>query len=175
MAQLKQCTCCFKTLPYEMFSKNSKAKDGKQFHCKECNKKENLKFRTEINPQHHEIWQSNNRKRATELVTKYRKGDKPGKIYYIVNPEGEYYIGMTNTPMSVRIMEHRTKWKRFNKGVSKIHHPLLFASLDKWGWEGHRTGVIIEDENVSRTELRKWERECIGFFMSKGKSLNAQL
>ena len=175
MAQLKQCTCCFKTLPYEMFSKNSKAKDGKQFHCKECNKKENLKFRTEINPQHHEIWQSNNRKRVTQLVSKYRKGDKPGLIYYIVNPIGEYYIGMTNTHLKVRLFEHKMKWKRNRLGKSDIACPLLFDSFDKWGVDNHRTGLIIKDENASRTELREWESECIQFFMSKGISLNKQI
>ena len=92
MALTKQCTSCRKTLPYERFSKNSAAKDGKQFSCKDCNKKTNRKFRTEINPHHHAQWQRANPDRIVELVSKYRKADKGGCVYYITNPEGEFYV-----------------------------------------------------------------------------------
>jgi len=175
MALTKQCTCCFKTKPLEQFSKNSRAKDGKQFHCKECNKKENLKFRTEINPNHHAVWQSNNRDKAAVHVSKYRKGDKPGLIYYIQNPNGEYYIGMTKTYLNVRLIEHKVKWKRNREGKSNLLCPLLFDSFDKWGFENHKTGIIIKDEKANRKQLRKWESETIKFFMNKGISLNKQI
>ena len=175
MAQFKHCTKCGKSKETTEYSKCRANKDGLQQYCKTCNKKDNLKFRTEINPEHHSQWQVANRKRATELVAKYRKGDKPGLIYYIKNPAGKYYIGMTNTYLTVRLIEHRVKWRRWMQGKSKLLCPLLFDSFSKWGYENHKWGVIIEDQNVSRKELREWEKKTIQFFMNKGISLNKSI
>ena len=175
MANTKQCNDCCKTLPITEFSKRKASPDGLQLKCKSCNKKDNKKFRYEINPQHHAEWQRNNRERANELVTAYRKGDKAGVIYYIVNPNGEYYVGMTKTPFSVRMLEHKIKYRRWKEGKGTYLIPNLYQSLNKWGWEGHRTGIIIKDETVDRKELKKWEKECILFFKGIGKSLNEKL
>jgi len=41
MAQ-KACTKCMVVKPYEQFSKNRAAKDGLQWHCKECNNKDRV-------------------------------------------------------------------------------------------------------------------------------------
>ena len=174
MAQVKECTNCGKTLLITEFSKCKANKDGKQFNCKNCNRISNKKFREEINPEHHANWQSNNRKRVVELVTKYRKASKLGGIIYYIHSiiDDKWYVGLTQTPIAVRLFEHRMKYKRFKLGKSVIQHPLLFESLDRWGWEGHRMGIIIKDKKVNRKQLREWEKECISFFMSKGISLN---
>jgi uncharacterized FlaG/YvyC family protein len=95
MANLKQCQTCHKVKDTNQYSKCKSNKDGLQYCCKECNKKTNLKFRTEINPQHHKIWQDANWDTFMEYMRKYRKADKGGIIYAIVNPEGKQYIGMT--------------------------------------------------------------------------------
>jgi hypothetical protein len=175
MALVKHCNKCGKDKPTTEFSKSIARKDGLQQYCKACNKVDNLKFRTEINPEHHKTWQINNPGRQQEIISKYRKGDKPGLIYYIVNPNGEYYIGMTNTYLSVRLVEHKVKWKRWIEGKSNLVCPLLFDSISKWGWEAHKSGVIIEDRNATRKELREWEKQTIQFFKGKGISLNKSI
>ena len=63
-----QCTKCGQTKDQSQFSKSSSAKNGLQPRCKECNVKDNLKFRTEINPIHHSDWQKNNKQRTSELI-----------------------------------------------------------------------------------------------------------
>jgi len=175
MALVKECYKCGKTKPITEFSKSKARKDGLQNRCKSCNKVDNKIFRTEINPEHHKIWQTNNPGRQQEIIAKYRKGDKPGLIYYIVNPNGQYYIGMTNTYLSVRLVEHKVKWKRWREGKSNLACPLLFDSINKWGWEAHKSGVIIEDPLATRKELREWEKETIKIFMNKGISLNKSI
>jgi hypothetical protein len=175
MALVKQCYNCGKTKPTTEFSKCKARKDGLQNRCKSCNKVDNRIFRTEINPQHHAQWQINNPGRQQEIIAKYRKGDKPGLIYYIQNPAGQYYIGMTKTYLNVRLIEHRVKWRRNREGKSKLACPFLFNSFDKWGFENHKWGIIIKDETASRQQLREWEKETIQFFMNKGISLNKQI
>jgi len=76
---------CGETKDVINFSKSVARKDGLQDYCKACNKKNNLKFRTQINPQHHAEWQRNNLDRLNELVKKYRKADKGGAK----KPEGK--------------------------------------------------------------------------------------
>ena len=177
MANTKQCNDCCKTLPITQFSKRKASKDGLQPKCRGCNSKDNKKFRREINPQHHAEWQRNNRKRPTELVSKYRRASKIGGFVYYIHSliDDKWYVGFSQTPYSVRMSEHRIKYKRFKSGKSKLKHPLLFNSLDKHGWEGHRIGFILKDQTATRKELKKWEKECILFFKSIGKSLNDKL
>lgn len=175
MAQVKQCTSCFKTLPLEQFSKNSKAKDGKQWHCKSCNRKENLKFRTEINPHHHAQWQRKNPNRISELVSKYRKADKGGYVYYITNPNGEYYVGMTQMYPQVRFLEHKNRFKKVLRGQKSVKQPILDNSFRKWGLEGHRMGVILQFDSIDRKRLREYEKICIQEFMNMGISLNQKI
>ncbi len=102
MANLKQCQTCHKVKDTNQYSKCKSNKDGLQYCCKECNKKTNLKFRTEINPMHHKIWQDKNWDTFMEYMRKYRKADKGGIIYSITNPVGFQYIGMTEAYEKVR-------------------------------------------------------------------------
>ena len=175
MALTKQCTTCLKTLPYERFSKNSAAKDGKQFSCKDCNKKTNRKFRTEINPHHHAQWQRKNPNRISELVSKYRKADKGGYVYYITNPEGLFYVGMTQMYPQVRFLEHKNRFRKVLRGQKSVKQPILDDSFRKWGLEGHRMGVILQFDSIDRKRLREYEKICIQEFMSMGISLNQKI
>lgn len=164
---MKQCRKCNEVKELSQFSKCSVRKDGLQYNCKSCNKKDNLKFRTEINPQHHAEWQKNNPERLIELVKKYRKADKPGKIYSIINPDGYVYVGMTETPLSVRILEHKSKYRRCHGELPKLH-----KSFDKYGFDNHKVELLLEMEDIDRKQLQFIESSFIQAFKQKGKSLN---
>lgn len=175
MALVKQCTSCFQTLPYEQFSKNKAAKDGKQWHCKTCNRKENLKFRTEINPKHHAQWQKENMDKHIQIVTRFRRADKSSKIYYIKSPEGKYYIGMTQMHLPVRWLEHKSKYNRWIKGKKTTYHPYLFQSFKQWGLDNHEIGILFESEDMDRKTLRMYEKTFIKTFKNLGLALNKQI
>jgi hypothetical protein len=64
----KQCTKCGKVKDYSQFSKLTKSKDGHQFHCKECNNKENYRFRHEIDPEYMNRWFSDNKEHWNEYI-----------------------------------------------------------------------------------------------------------
>jgi hypothetical protein len=174
MELMKHCNKCGETKDVTNFSKSSARKDGLQDYCKACNKKNNLKFRTEINPQHHAEWQRNNPDRLCELVKKYRKADKGGAIYSIRNPEGETYIGMTEAYLNVRWLEHRQHYKRAQKGKN-LALPKLHESFSKYGIENHTFEVVVELPGIDRQQLRFIETSFIESFQQIGKSLNIRV
>ena len=169
--QTKYCSACRTDLPTTQFSKCSRNDDGLQFKCKSCNKIDNHKFRTQINPKHHSLWQKNNSDRVREIVTNYRQADKVGTIYYIKSPDGAYYIGMTKCYLKVRWSEHLSHWRLTNTPRRK-RLPLLHDSFDKWGPETHEMGIVAQFEDISRKELREYERVFIKSFKEAGTSLN---
>ena len=146
---MKKCSKCNIEKEYIFFGKRKASKDGLQGRCKKCNKIQNKDFR-ESNPEHHAIWQRVNRKRANEILKKYRKADKGSIIYYIKSPEGMYYIGMTEAYISVRELEHRLHYRLVLQG-KREPLPLLHASFDKWGFENHKSGIFFEFENLENT------------------------
>jgi hypothetical protein len=166
MAQTKNCKQCNKSKPISEFSKRSASSDGLQPKCKQCNSKDNLKFRTD-KPEHHEQWQKDNAEQHVRNVTRYRKADKSGKIYSISNENGEHYIGMTNTHITVRIFEHKTHYRRRHGDIPKLHE-----SFDKFGFDNHKVDVLLELEGIERTQLRLIEKAFIQSFYQQGKSLN---
>jgi hypothetical protein len=161
-----QCKECGQLKESTQFSKCSSTRNGLQPKCKSCNKKDNLIFRTE-KPEHHEKWQHNNLQRVCELVRKYRKADKTGKIYSITNKDGFVYVGMTKTPISVRILEHKSQYKRRHGIIPKLHE-----SFDKFGFENHRIDILLELEEIDRKQLGFIESTFINLYQQKGKSLN---
>jgi len=173
MASLKQCKLCGKNKQTTEFSKRSASKDGLQDRCKSCNSKDNLKFRTEINPEHHAHWQRKNYDWHIENMRKYRKADETPKIYYIQNPEGEMYIGMTEMYLSVRTLEHRAHYRRAKKG-KRNRLPALHNSFDKYGLENHKFGIVAEFEGIDRKQLEMIERSFIDAVQQMGKSLNSK-
>jgi hypothetical protein len=165
-----QCKQCGHSKDQSQFSKSSSAKNGLQPKCKSCNAKDNLKFRTELNPIHHSDWQKNNVKRVRELISRYRKADKSGKIYSIQNPIGETYVGITMTSISVRLGEHRKAYRKDNGRI-----PLLHKSFDKYGYENHIIKVLVEFEDIDREQLQFIETTFIKVFKQINKSLNIRI
>jgi hypothetical protein len=166
MATTKRCGECNELKKITQFSKRTASSDGLQQKCKQCNSKDNQQFRTE-KPEHHILWQKNNAKQHIRNVMRYRKADKPSKIYSISNENGEYYIGMTNTHITVRMFEHKTHFRRRHGDIPKLHE-----SFDTFGFDNHKVNVLLELEGIDRTQLRFIEKAFIQSFTQQGKSLN---
>lgn len=169
----KQCNSCGQQKDPSHFSKCSSNKDGLQYRCKECNKKDNLIFRTE-KPEHHQEWQLKNIDRHTKIVKKYRKADKTPKIYSIKNPNNEVYIGMTQMYFSVRKLEHMAHYRKASKGM-RDRLPGLHDSFDKYGVDNHQFEIVVELEGYDRKQLGFVESSFIKVFQQIGKSLNKQI
>lgn len=168
---MKRCMKCRETKDTTLFSKCSRNKDGLQHNCKDCNKEDNQKFRTQINPNHHAEWQRNNPERLCELVNRYVKADKPGIIYSIKNPNGDVYIGQSKKYMTVRKTSHTTHYNRAKKGKMNPL-PLLHDSFDKYGIENHIFEVVVDLGDMDRKQLKYIETSFIRAFKEIGKSLN---
>ncbi len=173
MANQKQCQKCQKVKDTTQYSKCSRAKDGLQYKCKECNKIDNLKFRTEINPTHHKNWQYENLDKIIDYVKKYRKADKTPIIYSITNPDGLQYIGMTMMSFTVRLWEHRSHYRRVLKG-KRERLELLHDSFDKYGMDNHEFKVVKELPNFTREQLKEVEKAYITLNQFQKISLNTR-
>ena len=171
MANQKQCQKCHKLKDTTQYSKCKSNKDGLQYKCKECNKVDNLKFRTEINPTHHQKWQDKNWDKFVDYVKKYRKADKVGLIYGITNPEGMVYIGMTQMYFLVRLNEHRRHYRRATEG-KRDRLGLLHDSFDKYGIDNHEFKVVKECPGLTREQLKEVESAIITLNKSQNISLN---
>lgn len=170
MAQ-KKCKCCDETKDTTQFSKCRRNKDGLQSKCKSCNKKDNLTFRTQINPQHHRVWQQTHTNELMEYIKKYRKADKLPIIYSITNPNGEEYVGQTMMHFTVRLVEHRSHYKRALKG-KRQRLDLLHDSFDKYGIQNHDFRIMKEFPNYTRKQLREVEKAYITINKLENRSLN---
>ena len=170
---MKECNRCLKLKERTQFSKCKINKDGLQYQCKQCNKETNLKFRTEINPQHHQQWQDKNWDTFVDYIKKYRKADKTPVIYGITNPEGMVYIGMTEMYLKVRFNEHRRHYRRALEGkrdrLGKLHD-----SFDKYGIDNHEFKVVKECPGLTREQLREVESAYISLNKLQNISLNTK-
>jgi len=173
MTNMKTCNRCHKVKDTTQFSKCKLNKDGLQYQCKSCNKETNLKFRTEINPTHHEKWQNKNWDTFTSYVQKYRKADKTPIIYSIKNPDGFQYIGMSMMSFKVRLWEHRAHYRKVLKG-KRARLGLLHDSFDKFGIENHEFKVIKECPGLTREQLRQLEKAFITLNKFQNISLNTR-
>lgn len=173
MANLKQCSGCGKIKDTTQFSKKTKSKDGLQDKCKQCNKKDNLKFRTEINPDHHRIWQDNNWDKFVGYMQDYRRADKGGIIYAIVNPIGQQYIGMTEAYHKVRVLEHKKHYRQATMG-KRNRLNLLHDSFDKYGIDNHEFKVVKECTGLTREQLKELESAYITLNKFQNISLNTK-
>lgn len=167
----KQCNKCGEVKDTTKFSKCSRKKDGLQPRCKECNKKDNLKFRTEINPKHHKVWQKTHMTELSGYIKKYRKADKTPIIYSITNPEGKQYIGQTMMNFTVRIIEHRAHYKRASQN-KRERLDLLHDSFDKYGMDNHQFKIMKELPNFTRKQLHEVEKAYIVLNKLQNISLN---
>ena len=168
---MKRCRGCGNFKETTQFSKRSASKDVLQGKCRNCNSKDNQKFRVEINPEHHSKWQRNNKDKFLSILRKYRRADKGGQIYAIINPEKEIYIGMTECNLSYRLLEHRNHYKRASVG-KRERLPGLHDSFDKHGITSHQFKTLIELGDIDRKQLQMIERSFITAVMQTGKSLN---
>ena len=171
MANQKQCNGCGKSKDITQFSKRTASKDHLQDRCKQCNSKDNQKFRTEINPQHHAKWQTTNWNKFVGYLKKYRKADKTGIIYAITNPDGFSYIGMSEMYLKVRVIEHKKHYRQYKQG-KRQSLPALHDSFDKYGVDNHNFKTIFESEGIDRLQLKYIESSFIEAVKQTGKSLN---
>jgi hypothetical protein len=170
MAQLKHCNSCGQTKEISQFSKRSKSADGLQGKCKECNKKDNLEFRTQ-KPEHHAIWQKTNKEKFHQYVSKWYnskviKDDSRSKIYTITAPNGKVYVGMCQTAFSRRVAAHRKTFKENKRTL-----PLLHKSFEQFGWDNHIWNTI-DLSGVDREMLKIIESNMIKINKVEGISLN---
>lgn len=170
MAQ-KKCKLCGETKDTTQFSKCRSTKDKLQPRCKECNKKDNLKFRTEINPTHHQKWQTNNWNMFVEYMRKYRKADKVPLIYSFTNPDGMIYIGATEAYPSIRFLEHKSHYRRAKMGKRR-RLQLLHDSFDKYGMDKHQFKIVKECPGLTRKQLLELEKAYITLNKFQNISLN---
>jgi hypothetical protein len=162
----KQCTKCGIVKPYEQFSKLKVAKDGHQYHCKECNNKDNQRFRDEIDPEYMNRWYGSNRKHWNEYLNNYSKVTNTNTIYSITAPNGDVYIGFTQRKKRFRLAEHK-KFYRMGKG----NIPLLYESFNRYGIDNHQFEVLKQFEGT-KEEGMAIESRLIQFYKSINKSLN---
>ena len=170
---MKTCNRCHEVKDTNQFSKCKANKDGLQYQCKQCNSETNLKFRSEINPQHHKIWQDKNWDKFVDYVKRYRKADKVGLIYGITNPEGMVYIGMTEMYLRVRLNEHRRHYRRASQG-KRDRLKLLHDSFDKYGIDNHEFRVMKECPGLTRKQLQEVESAFITLNKFQNISLNTK-
>jgi predicted GIY-YIG superfamily endonuclease len=170
---MKECNRCHKLKERTEFSKCKVNKDGLQYKCKQCDKETNLKFRTEINPDHHRIWQDNNWDKFVEYIRKYRRADKDGIIYSITNPEGMVYVGMSEAYDNVRFSEHRKHYRQATTG-KRNRLRLLHNSFDKYGMENHEFKVVKECPGLTRKQLQEIEKAFIVLNKFQNISLNTK-
>ena len=97
------------------------------------------------------------------------------KIYAIVNPEGQVYIGMTQHPiLSRRISNHKNDYNQFQRGHKRTRLPGLWDSVDKFGWCNHTAILIEQMDTDDRDKGRERESQYIQQYMQKGISLNVK-
>lgn len=184
MANLKkQCTHCGEWFEAttEFFHRNKAYKDGMLPHCKTCQNEKTTEYRLGKGKDYWFDdngggWFRKNKKKWLKYVKDNYSAHFNCKIYAIVNPEGQVYIGMTRHPiLSRRITNHKNDYNQFQKGNRKRGLPGLWDSVDKWGWENH-TAILIEQMDTDNRKMgHEREAEYIQQFMQRGISLNKKL
>ena len=71
-----------------------------------------------------------------------------GLIYKISNPNGRIYVGQTTKSAEQRIIQYRSKRKKYGKS-------LVLRSIAKYGWDAHVFEVI--EDNVPKELLNERE------------------
>jgi len=168
---MKQCSRCSKTKETTQFSKCKANKDGLQYHCRECNKVTNKRFRVEIDPEYQTKWYSKYTQYWIDYMARYQKADKLPIVYAIIAPDGNQYIGQTMMHLGVRRSEHIRHYKRALAG-KRQRLPLLHDSFDQYGIENHQFKIVKELPNVTRKQLRAVESAYITLNKAQKISLN---
>jgi hypothetical protein len=171
----KQCKLCGITKEVKDFSKCTANKDLLQNRCKSCNRKDNQKFREDIQPDYQLGWYKTHRKEWSDYTLDYKRATNTPTIYGIVNPEGQMYVGMTMARPKIRFMQHKIHHRQMLKGVTyQSSLPKLHASFDKYGANAHTLVVLAQFEGIDRKQLSMIENTFINATMLRGKSLNVR-
>lgn len=84
-------------------------------------------------------------------------------IYVITSPSGRIYVGQSCS------IEQR--FKQYKKKSCK-DQPIIYNSLEKYGWKTHTFEVILElPENISQGCLDTWEEYFMDLYRSQGYEL----
>ena len=184
MANLKECSDCGIILPADTqnFHRCKDRPDGLLGRCKSCQNKRSAEYRKGKGKDYwfddngKDGWFRKNKKRWAEYVSEKYAAHFNCKIYAIVNPEGQVYIGLTQHPLlSRRMTSHKNDYNQFLKGNRKHRIPGLWDSVDKWGWPSHTAILIEEMDTNDREKGKEREAEYIQQYMQKGVSLNKNL
>lgn len=183
MAIKKQCNECGKSFEAttEYFHRNKAFRDGLLPHCKSCQNEKTAQYRIgkgknywfDENGRDGWFRDAENKKKWKEYQYETIAAKDNCKIYAIVNPEGNVYIGLTKRPtLKLRMRYHKNDYRSYVKDNSRKSIPLLYDSFTKWGLDNH-TAILIEelDTTDNKIGLRK-EAEYIQQYMNKGISLN---
>jgi hypothetical protein len=106
-------------------------------------------------------------------MRKYRKSDKGGRIYAIVNPVGQQYIGCTEAYGKVRFLEHKKHYKQATEG-KRNRLNLLHDSFDRFGIDAHEFKVVKECPGLTRKQLQQLESAYITLNKAQKISLNTK-
>ena len=170
----KYCAGCRENLSTTQFSKCSRRDDGFQYKCKSCNKIDNHKFRVHLKPKYQVNWQRTNKPKWTKYIGEWNKAntyadDSRSKIYYIVNPNQEIYVGHSQTVFSARKSAHKKQYK-FHKGAM----PYLHNSFETYGYENHKW-ITMDMSGMDKKTLEIIEYAMANEFTKLGISLNKRL
>jgi hypothetical protein len=176
----KICNGCGKVKQPEEYSKCRSRKDGLQPKCKECNKKDNKKFRTQIQPDYYSYETGYFKDKETwKYISLYQLADKTIKIYMIPFDDGSIYIGSTKAHLNIRLARHVADYRRVKEGYSKQSRviPKLHAKFDEFDdIEDIRKHIIentvIIDECVGgKTKQYRLEADWILRLKDRGHTL----
>ena len=159
---MKECTKCLETKAYELFHKNSRAKDGKQTRCKICQNKYTTRYRKEIRPNY---WNCKDgyfsHKENWKYIADYRRADKD-IIVYLLKIKDFFYVGMTKAKLNVRLSIHRADYKSpLNHGKMPGLHNLWDTMSDDEINKSLDSVIILETKAGSRYEGYKTESKWI--------------
>jgi len=107
--ETKVCVRCKEDKPLDQYSKSSRAKDGLQTACKDCNKVTNAKFRKK-RPAYQNKYYNTEKGKANKLKALNKMWDSEGAgIYRVINKvTGTIYIGSTT-----QYVRRRHEWHTY--------------------------------------------------------------
>lgn len=155
----KCCIECKETKTLDRFSKNSRAADGLQGACKDCNKASNAKFREE-KPEYQKAYWNTPRGKETRKQAQYKYFDSEGAGIYIVKNliNGKLYIGQSH-----QIARRKLEWRLYLKHPNWREifvNEALANDIEKYGPDNFTLNVIEKMED-DKKNLRLREKYYI--------------
>jgi hypothetical protein len=187
MANLtKVCNGCCKSFEAttEFFHRNKSQKDGLLGRCKACQNQKTAEYRKGMGKDYWydengtDGWfrEPKNKTKWLEYLKENFRARFNNKIYAIINPEGMVYVGKTKFPsINRRLTNHKNDYNQYKRGNKKTRIPLLWDSVDRYGWNKH-TAILLEEMDT-KDEMAGLKRESfyIEQYMKKGISLNKRI